>query len=51
MEEANSEDFSIDKLIQWFILNIRTLSHIKINKESITDQEWLDEKERAAQFK
>lgn len=28
LEKSNPEDFNIDKLIQWFTLNIRTLKHI-----------------------
>ena len=47
MDEATQEEFQMDKLVQWFVLNIRTLSHIKVTKDSITDQEWLEEKERA----
>ena len=40
LEKSNPDDFNIDKMIQWFSLNIRTLKHI--NYEGV-DPEWVEE--------
>ena len=48
MEEADPEEFQMGKLVQWFLLNLRTLSHISLRKENVADQDWLEENQRAS---
>lgn len=47
MEQAPPEDFQFSKLLEWFLMNIRTLNHI--NRDNV-DPDWRDEKERAVKF-
>lgn len=51
MDEADPNEYSITKLVKWFFMNLRTLNHISLNKDSIADHEWLEEKERTSQMK
>lgn len=37
MEEEAPENFSVDKLVQWFLLNLKTLKHIDYK---LSDPEW-----------
>ena len=46
MDNGKPELYSIEKLINWFMMNIRTINHISLNKEKIADQEWLEDKKR-----
>ena len=38
MEDEPAENFNEDKLVQWFLLNLKTLKHIDYN---LADPEWL----------
>ena len=46
MEEARPEDFSLPRLVNWFVMNIRTLKHLSHKKDKNVDQEWLEDYER-----
>jgi hypothetical protein len=38
MDEEPAENFNMDKLIQWFLLNLKTIKHIDYK---LADPEWL----------
>ena len=40
MEYSNPDDFNIQRLMKWFLMNIRTFKHIS-NKD--IDPEWLED--------
>ena len=42
MENSSPNDFEFQWLIDWFIINIRTFKHIKLNDESV-EQDWIEE--------
>jgi hypothetical protein len=50
MEQAKPENFSMEKLMTWFAMNIRTLKHKSLKKEKIVDPDWLEDKERNSQL-
>lgn len=37
MEEEPPENFNLDNLVQWFLLNLKTLKHIDFN---LADPDW-----------
>ena len=41
MEQSNADEFDIETLIDWFLINLRTLDHIDEKK---VDGSWLAEK-------
>lgn len=43
MEQSNPDDFQLDTLIDWFLINIRTLDHLDEKK---VDKTWIAEKRR-----
>ena len=40
MENSDPEEFEMDKVIQWFLLNMKTLRHDDLSK---ADQTWLQQ--------
>lgn len=40
MELANQDEFDFQRLLKWFMLNIRTFKHLN---EEIVDKEWIEE--------
>ena len=40
MEQSDPEEFDFEKLIQWFMLNIRNLRHINFKE---VDKDWVEE--------
>jgi hypothetical protein len=48
MDNADPAEYSINKLVKWFVMNVRTLNHISLKKEGVVDPDWLEEKERTS---
>ena len=40
MEDSNPDEFDFDKVVQWFLINIKTMKHLDLSK---VDPDWIQE--------